>query len=299
MSIGRRPIDAFDHVVIDASSARNVPVTDGANNAGTTEAHKEKSMLHAQEWRSERNHHQHYSVGLAQSADEIEAAQRLRYRVFADELGARLNTRKTGVDIDFYDAYCEHLVVRDEQMGKVVGTYRILTPEAAQRVGSYYSDNEFDLTRLAHLRPGLVEIGRSCIHPDYRTGTVIALLWAKLAEFMLRGNYRHLIGCASVGMADGGHNAANLFVQQIDPHIAPLEYRVFPRHRLPFERLVTGQAAEVPPLLKGYLRAGAWICGDPAWDPDFNTADLPLLLAMDRLSPRYARHFLKAEGGGA
>ena len=75
-------------------------------------------MLHAQEWRSQRNHHQHYSVGLAQSADEIEAAQRLRYRVFAEELGARLNTRKTGVDIDFYDAYCEHLVVRDEQWAR-------------------------------------------------------------------------------------------------------------------------------------------------------------------------------------
>jgi putative hemolysin len=140
----------------------------------------------------------------------------------------------------------------------------------------------------------MVEIGRSCIHPDYRTGAVIALLWGKLAEFMLRGEYRYLIGCASVGMADGGHNAANLFVQQIDSHLAPLEYRVFPRHPLPFDRLVTGHAAEVPPLLKGYLRAGAWICGEPAWDPDFNTADLPLLLPMERLSPRYARHFIKA-----
>jgi len=250
-------------------------------------------MLHTQEGRAQRHHHQHYSVGLALNAREIEQAQRLRYRVFAEELGARIRTRVAGVDADFYDPHCEHLIVRDEQAGKVVGTYRILTPEAATRVGSYYTENEFDLTRLQHLRASMVEVGRSCIHPDYRSGAVIALLWGKLAEFMLKNEYRYLIGCASIGMADGGHNAANLFVQLLDAHIAPLEYRVFPRDRLPFERLVTGHAAEVPPLLKGYLRAGAWICGDPAWDPDFNTADLPLLLPMDRLSPRYARHFMR------
>lgn len=250
-------------------------------------------MLHAEESQVQQSHHQHFSVGLARSDSEIEAAQRLRYRVFAEEMGAKLQVRTPGVDADFYDPYCVHLVVRDEQVGKVVGTYRILTPDAAQKVGSYYSDNEFDLTRLEHLRPAMVELGRSCIHPEYRTGAVITLLWAKLAEFMLTNGYRYLIGCASVGMADGGYNAANLFVQQLDAHMAPLEYRVFPRHPLPFERLVTGHVAEVPPLLKGYLRAGAWICGEPAWDPDFNTADLPLLLPMARLSPRYARHFLK------
>ncbi len=256
-------------------------------------------MLHIQEGRTKdnsRNQHQQYSVGLALNDREIEEAQRLRYRVFAEELGARIHSRVPGVDADFYDPHCQHLIVRDESdtgAGKIVGTYRILTPEAATKVGSYYTENEFDLTRLQHLRPGMVEVGRSCIHPDYRSGAVIALLWGRLAEFMLQHEYRYLIGCASIGMADGGHNAANLFVQLIDSHIAPLEYRVFPRDRLPFERLVTGHAAEVPPLLKGYLRAGAWICGDPAWDPDFNTADLPLLLPMERISPRYARHFMR------
>lgn len=250
-------------------------------------------MLHAEKLLGQHRQKTHYSVDFATSAADIEAAQRLRYRVFAEEMGARLQTRTPGVDADFYDAYCDHLIVRDEETARVVGTYRILTPSAARKVGSYYTDNEFDLTRLEHLRPSMVELGRSCIHPDHRTGAVITLLWAKLAEFMLKNEYRYLIGCASVGMADGGHNAANLFVQQIDNNMAPLEYRVFPRHPLPFERLVTGHTAEVPPLLKGYLRAGAWICGDPAWDPDFNTADLPLLLPMDRLSARYAKHFLK------
>jgi putative hemolysin len=258
---------------------------------------KENNMLHTQhpqEWLNARSYHQHYSVGFAQTEDEIEAAQRLRYKVFAEELGARLQCRIAGVDADFYDPYCQHLIVRDEQAGMVAGTYRILTPDNAKRIGSYYSDNEFDLTRLNNLRSNIVEVGRSCIHPDYRNGAVIALLWGKLVEFMSRGGYGYLIGCASVGMADGGHNAANLFVQQIETHMAPLEYHVFPRHPLPFDRLVTGQPAEVPPLLKGYLRAGVWICGEPAWDPDFNTADLPLLLPMERLNPRHAKHFLRS-----
>jgi len=230
-------------------------------------------------------------VGLAHSDTEILAAKRLRYRVFAEELGARLPTRTPGVDHDLYDPYCEHLIVRDEANGRIVGTYRILSPEAAKRVGSYYSETEFDLTRLQLLRPGMVEIGRSCIDPDYRTGATIALLWSGLAQYMAQGRYRTLIGCASIGMADGGHNAANLF-SRIGSHLAPPEYRIFPRHPLPIERLADGRPAELPPLIKGYLRAGAWVGGEPAWDPDFNTADLLVMLPMARIDSRYARHFI-------
>ncbi|HTJ97900.1 MAG TPA: GNAT family N-acyltransferase [Rhodocyclaceae bacterium] len=238
------------------------------------------------------NKERQYTVELTSNPDDILEAQRLRYRVFAEEMGARLNVRTPGVDSDLYDAYCEHLIVRDNVAEKIVGTYRILTPEAAVRVGNYYSENEFDLTRLQHMRGKTVEVGRSCIDPDYRNGAIIALLWAKLAEYMLTNNYEYLIGCASIGMGDGGHNASNLFVQLIDDYIAPPEYRVFPRHPLPFEHLLTGIKAEIPPLVKGYLRAGAFVCGEPAWDPDFNTADLFLLLPMERISKRYARHFL-------
>lgn len=234
-----------------------------------------------------------YSVELARSESDILEAQRLRYRVFAEEMGACLRTRIPGVDSDLYDPFCEHLIVRDDNADKIVGTYRILTPEAARRVGNYYSENEFDLTRLQSLRGKMVEVGRSCIDADYRNGAVISLLWAKLAEYMLTNGYEYLIGCASIGMADGGHNAANLFVQLIEDYISPTEYRVTPRHPLPFERLVTGIKAEVPPLIKGYLRAGAYVCGELAWDPDFNTADLFLLLPMTRISKRYARHFLQ------
>ena len=231
-------------------------------------------------------------VGLATSQTEVLEAQKLRYRVFADEMGARLTTRSPGVDRDLYDAFCEHLIVRDEDAGRIVGTYRILSPSAAREVGNYYSESEFDLTRLRHLKSRMVEIGRSCIDADYRSGAVITLLWSGLARYMLENKYDYLIGCASVSMADGGHTAASLYNRLKDEHMCPLEYRVFPRTPLPLQALRQDIEADTPPLIKGYLRAGAWICGEPAWDPDFNTADLPVLLPVSRLDARYAKHFM-------
>lgn len=232
------------------------------------------------------------SVGLAMTPSDVEDAQRLRYAVFAEEMGARLPCRRPGLDEDRFDPFCDHLLVRDLATGEVVGTYRILRPERAAAAGGYYSEQEFDLSRLAHLRPGLVELGRSCIHPDYRTGPAIALLWAALARYMVRGGHRFLIGCASIGMADGGRAAANLYRRLETTHLAPPEYRTFARCPLPVAELADGASAEPPPLVKGYLRMGAYVCGEPAWDPDFNTADLPILLPVARVSGRHARHYL-------
>jgi len=237
------------------------------------------------------------SVGIAETAEVIRAAQRLRHHVFAEELGAKLSSDIPGVDQDAFDPLCKHLVVRDEASGEVVGTYRILTPENARRIG-YYAESEFDLTRLEALRPRLVEIGRSCVHPDHRTGVTITLLWAGLARFMREHGYDYLMGCASVGMADGGHRAASLYTAlSTGPgsHLSPAEYRVFPRCPLPLDALRRDLVVEPPPLIKGYLRAGAWVCGEPAWDPDFNTADLPILMPMARVSDRYAKRFLTNE----
>jgi putative hemolysin len=152
-----------------------------------------------------------YQVGLADSPEAVRAAQRLRYKVFAEEMGARLSTPEPGLDIDLYDPHCQHLLVRDADTGEVVGTYRILSPEAAKRIGSYYTEQEFDLTRLQHLRGRMVELGRSCVQAEHRSGGVIALLWAGLAEYMAQHGYDYLIGCASIGMADGGHTAAGIW----------------------------------------------------------------------------------------
>lgn len=251
-------------------------------------------MLHKQTDVSQGNQpHHRYHVCFAQSDSEIRAAQKLRHQVFAEEFGARLDEAEAGIDADAFDPHCQHLIVRDEALGRIVGTYRVLSPDAAHSVGGYYSEREFILARLGHLRSQLVEVGRSCIAADHRNGAVIALLWVKLAEYMNSHGYAYLMGCASVPMKDGGHNAANLFMQLGETHMAPPEYRAMPHTRLPYERLTNGQPAEVPPLIKGYLRAGAWICGEPAWDPDFNSADLLLLLPMARLTPRYQRHFIR------
>ena len=235
-------------------------------------------------------------VGLARNAEEVLEAQKLRYRVFVDELGARLPQRQAGVDRDYYDAFCEQLVVRDEESGRIIGAYRLLSPEAARRAGSYYSETEFNLDRLRHLRNHTVEVGRACIDSEYRSGGTIALLWSGIIRYMLQNRHEYLIGCASISMADGGRTAAGVF-RDLDTHMSPLEYRVFPNCPLPLERIEPRQDAEVPALIKGYLRAGAYVCGDPAWDPDFNTADLLMLLPMAKISPRYARHFVERQGG--
>lgn len=244
--------------------------------------------------RNNDRNHRALHVGLARTPDEILEAQRLRFRVFSEEMGARLQTQIPGVDRDYYDAFCDQLIVRDEAAGRIIGTYRLLSPEAARRAGSYYSEGEFNLDRLRHLRSRTVEVGRACIDAEYRTGGVIALLWSGIIRYMLQNGHEYLIGCASIGMADGGCAAAGIF-ERIAAHYSPLEYRVFPNCPLPLDRIVPCGNAETPPLIKGYLRAGAYVCGDPAWDPDFNTADLFLLLPMGRIDARYARHFVERQ----
>jgi putative hemolysin len=233
------------------------------------------------------------SLHLAATAEEVREAQRLRYKVFAEEMGARLPSREAGIDHDIFDPYCEHLLVREEDAGEVVGTYRILTSSQAKKIGGFYSEEEFDLTRLNHLRNRLIEVGRSCVHPNYRSGATIALLWSGLAQVIQSGKYEYVMGCASAGMADGGHAAASLYNSISKMALSPIEYRVFPRCPLPLEALDADRDVSAPPLIKGYLRLGAYVCGDPAWDPDFNTADLLMLLPVTNINHRYARHFLK------
>ena len=238
-------------------------------------------------------------VVWARNEQEIRQAQRLRHLVFAQEMGARLRVppgSPAGHDIDMFDPFCEHLLVRAPAheagaAGTAIGTYRLLTPESARRVGSLYSDTEFDLTRLRPLRSRMVELGRSCVHPGWRSGGAILALWSALAEFMHRNGLQTMIGCASVSMRDGGHFAASLWEQLRRTHLAPIEWQVRPRLPLPVEELKRDLPVEAPALIKGYLRCGAKVLGPPAWDPDFNTADLPLLLRVQDLPQRYQRHF--------
>ncbi|HET9518677.1 MAG TPA: GNAT family N-acyltransferase [Actinoplanes sp.] len=261
-----------------------------------------------------------YTLMIADDRRQVAAAQRLRHEVFARELGATLRSPVHGLDVDEFDEHCDHLIVRDDATDAVVGTYRMQTPAAAARAGRRYGDGEFDLSRLAPLRDQLVEIGRSCVHPDHRSGAVVNLMWAGIARYLHLHNLRWLGGCVSVPLDDGGHTAAGVWDKVSRKHLSPPALRVAPRRPWPVapvaDRAADGAGAQpatadpsarapragapraggvaVPPLLRGYLRLGAWVCGPPAFDPDFGVADLYVLLSMDRMDPRYRRHFLGA-----
>jgi len=232
-----------------------------------------------------------YSLLLTTDPAEVLAAQRLRHQVFAGELGAVLDTRRPGVDEDRFDAFCDHLLVREEATGAIVGTYRVLAPARARAAGALYTDGEFDLTALAPLRRRMVETGRTCVHPEHRSGAVVGLVWAGIGRYMVLTGNRWLIGCASVSLGEGGAPAASVWEQARQRHLSPEAYRVRPWQ--PWQ-IPAGPAPRlpVPALLRGYLRLGAWVCGPPAHDPAFGCADFPVLLDVHGIDERYARYFL-------
>ncbi len=233
------------------------------------------------------------SVELAQSAADVLAVQRLRYEVFAGEMGARLSGATPGLDSDRFDDFCDHLLVRETATRRVVGTYRMLPAVRAQLTGGFYCAGEFDIGRLTALGEHVVEIGRGCVHPDYRSGLAISLLWSGLFRYILRGGFTHAIGCASVETRDGGHIAASVCRRLLQRFLAAPEWRVFPRRAFALEGWQDIPDAPVPPLLKGYLRLGARVCGDPAWDSDFKTADLLVILPIEGMNPRYVDRLLR------
>jgi putative hemolysin len=246
------------------------------------------------------------ATSWASSEAELRAAQRLRYAVFAGEMGARL-TPLPGTpprcDADHYDAFCEHLLVHavdplGAQPDRLVGTYRLLSPDGARRAGGYYTETEFDLGPLRALRHTTVELGRACVDPDWRTGGVIMALWSALGSYMLRHRLDTMFGCASIEARDGGAQATRIWRNVSATHLAAPEWRVQPRNPLAQSDQAAGaplQPRELPPLLKGYLRCGAKVLGPPSLDPQFNTADLPIMLRLDELSPRYRKQFLNAQ----
>jgi putative hemolysin len=236
-----------------------------------------------------------YSLLLTTDSDDVRAAQRLRHQVFAGELGAVLHSPEPGLDVDRFDAFCDHLVVREDATGEIVGTYRMLPPARARAAGALYAESEFEMDDLAPLRPSLVETGRSCVHPDHRDGAVVGLAWAGLARYMLLTGNRWLTGCASVPLSDGGAVAAGVRDRVLARHLAPEPHRVRPLRPWDPAGVSRPRRAQLPPLLRGYLRLGAWVCGAPAHDPDFDCADFLVLLGLDHMDDRYVRYFL----GGA
>ncbi len=237
-----------------------------------------------------------FRVGWATSAEEVREAQRLRFRIFATEMGARLNPTPgalAGHDTDPFDPFCEHLLVRavgHERHGEVIATCRVLTPAAAQRAGSRYTDREFDLQPVCDLLPRALEMGRVCVEPAWRNGLVLMALWQELGGHMAHQGLDTLIGCASVSYADGGELACFLWHDLKQNHLVPLAQPVQPR--TPFRLRAWDRAAHPPPvpaLIRGYLRCGAKLLGPPAFDASFNTVDFPMLLRIGDLPHRYSK----------
>ncbi|MER0242450.1 GNAT family N-acyltransferase [Streptomyces sp. HSW2009] len=233
-----------------------------------------------------------YITAIADTQQQIEAAQRLRYQVFGEEQGAKLPSTTDGLDVDEFDDVMDHLIVSDKHTGEVVGTYRLLPPGRGERL---FSEGEFDLRGLPlDVRSSMVEAGRACVHPDHRSGAVINLMWAGLARYVLLSGHRYLAGCASVSLADGGQAASNAWLLGTTRHAAPPELRVQPRDPWTPPQPLDAKPtySDLPPLLRGYLRVGAWMCGAPHHERDFDDADFFVVLDTEQMNDRYRRYFL-------
>jgi putative hemolysin len=228
-----------------------------------------------------------FDVSWATTWAEVREAQRLRYRVFALEMGARLPSHRHGLDADEFDAYCDHLLVRESRGGAVIGTYRVLAAGQAQAAGGLYTDEAFELAPLDRFRPRLAELGRACVDARHRHGGVILALWRALADYMVDHQVSTMVGCCSIPLTDGGRCAASLWRRLSRTHLVEPALQVRPKLPYPVHLLDHPDEAEAPALLEGYLRLGARVLGAPAWDPDFGCADLPLLLQLDDIAPRY------------
>ncbi len=229
---------------------------------------------------------------LASTPSAVFACQRLRHQVFMEELGARPSGADQGIDADVYDAFCHHLLVRLIDTEEVVATTRILMSDVAPLAGGFYSKGEFELGALETLPGRVMEVGRTCVRHDHRNGAAIQALWTGLARIMIERRVAYMMGCASIPFTPQDTSAYGLISHLLANHRAPETFTVRPRRPIPpvVGNTVTRPA---PPLLKAYLRLGAWICGEPCWDPDFGVADVLVLLDVRRIPQRYLRHFAR------
>lgn len=240
-----------------------------------------------------------YSLLLSTDPTLIESAQRLRYDVFSSEPGFTLTGQDAaGLDVDRFDEHCDHLLVREDNSGELVGCYRMLSPSGAVAAGGLYTATEFDVRALDSLRPSLVEMGRAVVRDDHRNGAVVLLMWAGILAYLDRYGYEHVTGCVSVP-ATGDREPPGTQIRGVRDfvlrrHAAPPEYRVHPHRPL----VIDGRRLDdipaparpaIPPLMRGYLRLGARICGEPAYDADFGVGDFPALLDKRHADTRYLR----------
>lgn len=230
---------------------------------------------------------------IADTEALITEAQTLRYRVFAQEMGAKLKSGSEGLDYDEVDKYCDHLVVYDNVNAKIVGYTRLLNQDQANRLGQFYSQSEFMLDQVLALPGRFLEVGRTCVDPDYRGGAVLTTLWSGLVQYALQGQFDYLLGCASITPGPSGFSIDAVYRNIDAKNIAASQLNVMPLIPVPSHLRCQRDESGIPPLLKAYLRFGALVCGEPYWDEDFNCMDLFILLPLEQLQERYSKHYMR------
>jgi len=243
----------------------------------------------------------HYSLLLSTDSRMIEAAQRLRYDVFTTTPGFTLPAAGRGHrDVDRFDEHCDHLLVREDGTGELVGCYRMLAPSGAVAAGGLYTATEFDVRAFDSLRPSLVEMGRAVVRDGHRSGAVVLLMWAGILAYLDRYDYDYVTGCVSVPISgESGDEAPGVQVRGVRDfvmrrHAAPPELRVHPRRPVRVDGVALDDIAPparptIPALMRGYLRLGAQVCGEPAHDPDFGVGDFCILLDKRQADTRYLK----------
>ena len=248
-------------------------------------------------------------IRMAESAAEVRAAQALRYRVFCEEMGSKSTAEMIAArrEFDSFDSHCEHLLVFDLKRAgssdSVVATYRMMRREAAARRGQFYSSGEYDVSRILAYPGEVLEVGRSCVHPDFRRGSTMQLLWRGIADYVFHYDIRILFGCASLPGTDLEANALPL-TYLYHHHLAPPELRatalpeLYVDMRQVAPETVDAQAAKamLPPLIKGYLRLGGYVGDGAVIDREFNTTDVCVMVKTDWVTEKYFKHYSRESG---
>jgi putative hemolysin len=243
-------------------------------------------------------------VRTATSAEEIDAVQALRYRVFYTEMGAKADaaTERDKRDRDEFDAVADHLLVVDHEIGPgaegVVGTYRLIRREAAAKVGRFYAADEYDISMVEKIPGGLLELGRSCVDAGYRDRNVMQLLWGGIAAYVFQHQIAMMFGCASLHGTDPDALARELsylhYFHLAPPELCPraLPHRYVEMRRLDRDAIEPKRAlAALPPLIKGYLRLGGFVGDGAVIDAQFNTTDVAVVVKTDLVTDSYYRHY--------
>lgn len=228
-----------------------------------------------------------FRAGMAQTLEDLIDSQRLRYLVFNCELGEGLaSSARIGLDRDRYDFICDHLLVHDTNSGKLVGTYRMQSGFRAKGNLGYYSEQFFDFAPFERIRAQVLELGRACVHTEYRNTAVLHMLWKGIARYATSCGARYLLGCSSLSSQDESEGMA-LYEALREKYLIDEALRTDPKPEFRCRRTDSVVPPAVTPrLFRAYLDVSARLCGPPAIDREFKTIDFLTLIDLERIPDR-------------